>query len=98
MTSSRNIENTTVEIQAVLSRLRMPAEEVAALAPADRLDIEGEGGGGLLVQLIAAGKTVAVASLEVADGKLVATIINHGPGLTGERIDQWKHSKATTTD
>jgi hypothetical protein len=98
MTSSRTIENTALEVQAVLSRLRMPAEEVAALAAADRLDIEGEGGAELLVRLIAAGNIIAVASLEVADGKLVATIINHGPGLTGGRIDQWKHSKATTTD
>jgi len=98
MTPSRTIESTTVEVQAVLSRLRMPTEEVAALAPSDRLEIEPEGGAGLLVQLTAAGETIAVASLEVVDGRLIATIINHGPGIAGRRIDQWKHSKATKKD
>jgi flagellar motor switch/type III secretory pathway protein FliN len=97
MTPSR-LESTTVEVQAVLSRLKMPAEEIAALAPPDRLEIEAEGGAGLQVQLVAAGNTIAVASLEVVDGRLVATIINTGPIIPGGRIDQWKHSKATTTD
>jgi len=95
MTTSR-IENTTVEVQAVLSRLQMAAEEVALLAPSNRLEIEAEGGAGLLVQLVAAGNTIAVASLEVVDGRLIATIINNGPLIPGGRIDQWKLSKATT--
>ena len=95
MTTSR-IENTTVEVQAVLSRLQMAAEEVALLAPSNRLEIEAEGGAGLLVQLVAAGNTIAVASLEVVDGRLIATIINNGPLIPEGRIDQWKLSKATT--
>ncbi|HVN26869.1 MAG TPA: FliM/FliN family flagellar motor switch protein [Candidatus Binataceae bacterium] len=97
MVPARNAENIAIEVEAVLSRLRMAAEEAAALKPGDRLEIEGEGGVGLQVQLVAAGVTVAIASLEVVDGKLVAGIINRGPGLTG-RIDQWKHNKATTMD
>jgi flagellar motor switch/type III secretory pathway protein FliN len=98
MTTARTIESTAVEVQAVLTRLRMPAEEVAALGPDDRLEIEAEGAAGLLVQLIAAGETIAVASVTVVDGRLIATIIHNGPGMTGGRIDQWKHSRATTTD
>jgi hypothetical protein len=97
MTSAISIENTTLEVQAVLSRLRMPAETLAALAPADRLEVESEGGAGLFVQLMTEGVTIAIASLEVVDGQLIATIINTGPGLAGQRIDQWKHSKPTTT-
>ena len=98
MTPSRTIESTAVEVQAVLSRLRMPTEEVAALAPADRNEIEAEAGTGLLVRLVAAGNTIAVASLEVVEGRLVATIINNGPATVAGRIDQWKHSKPTTKD
>jgi hypothetical protein len=98
MTPSRIIESTSVEVQAVLSRLRMPTEEVAALAPPDRIEIEAEAGAGLLVRLVAAGNIIAVASLEAVDGRLVATIINNGPATSEGRIDQWKHSKPTTKD
>ena len=83
----------------------MPAEALAALSPADRLDIEAQSGAQLLVHLVAEGRTLAVASLAQVDGRLIATIIesgvdnnlNSGPGLPGQRIDQWKHRKAKTT-
>jgi flagellar motor switch/type III secretory pathway protein FliN len=98
MNSPRTIENTAVEVQAVLARLRMPAESLAALCCGDHLTVESEDGSGLRVRLIAAGVTIAVASIEVREGSLIATIVNRGPELTGRRIDQWKHSKAMTTD
>ena len=91
----------TTIVDAVLARAKMPLEVVAALSPNDRLEIEPSAGSTLLVELIAAGQTIAVASVEVVDGQLIATIVeNHlsnGPGLAGRRIDQWKLSKATTT-
>jgi hypothetical protein len=101
----RFIEFTTTEVDAVLARLRIPAETLVALSPADRLEIEPPSGSPLLVQLMAAGQTIAFASLEVVDGQLIATIINNdvnndlnnGPGSGGRRIDQWKHRKAKTT-
>jgi flagellar motor switch/type III secretory pathway protein FliN len=86
-----------IQVDAVLARVRMPADAVAALSPNDRLDLEPEAGSQLLVRLMAEGKTIAVASVEVVDGRLVATIINNGPGVAGRRIDQWKHTKAKTT-
>jgi hypothetical protein len=97
---------TAMEVDAVLATVRMPAEALATLSPGDRLDVAPHDGSPLLVRLMAAGETIAVASLEVAaDGRLIATIINHGPGLTGNhgpgltgrRIDQWKLPKAKTT-
>jgi flagellar motor switch protein FliM len=95
------IQTTSVTVDAVLARVRMPAESIAALSPGDWLDIEAQGGAGLLVRLIAEGQTIAVASLEIVDGQLIATILNHdannGPGAAGRRIDQWKHRKAKTT-
>ena len=79
----------------------MPAETLATLSPDDRLEIEPPSGSPLLVHLMAAGHTIAVASLEVVDGQLIATIINNdlnnGPGSGGRRIDQWKLRKAKTT-
>jgi hypothetical protein len=75
----------------------MQADAVAALSPSDRLDIEPEAGSQFVISLMAEGKTIAVASVEVIDGRLVATIINNGPGLAGRRIDQWKYTKAKTT-
>jgi Type III flagellar switch regulator (C-ring) FliN C-term len=95
------IRTTSVTVDAVLARVRMPVESVAALAPGDRLDIEAQGGAGLLVRLVAEGQTIAVAALEIVDGQLIATILNNdannGPGVAGRRIDQWKHRKAKTT-
>jgi flagellar motor switch/type III secretory pathway protein FliN len=95
------IERTPIEVDAVLARLRMPVETLAALSPNDRLDIEPQAGSQLIVHLMAEGQTIAVASVDEIDGQLVATIINNGfnigPGLGGRRIDQWKHTKAKTT-
>jgi len=98
MNSPRTIENTAVEVHAVLARLRMPTESLAALSCGDHLSVESEDGSGLLVRLMAAGVTIAVASIEVIEGSLIATIVNRGPELSGPRIEQWKHRKATTTD
>jgi hypothetical protein len=93
--------STVIEVDAVLARVRMTANSLAALSPNDRLDIEPQAGSELLVQLTVAGQTIAVASVEVIDGQLVATIIdndlNKGPGLAGRRIGQWKYRKAKTT-
>ena len=101
MTLPRFIESTAVAVDAVISRVRMQAESLAALKPGDCLDLEPQAGSELLVQLMVEGQTIAVASVEVVDGQLVATIINNdlnnGPGMTGRRIDQWKHSKAKKT-
>lgn len=94
------IETTTLEVAAVLSRVRMQVETLALLGPGDRLDIEAQNGSQLLVQLMAGGQAIAVASVEQIDGRLIATIINNDlnqlPGVAGGRIDQWKHRKAKT--
>ena len=91
----------TTVVDAILARARMPLEVVAALSPNDRLEVTPPAGSPLLVQLIADGQIIALASVEVIDGQLIATIVeNHlsnGPGLAGRRIDQWKLNKATTT-
>ncbi len=101
MTPRRFIECTTTVVDAVLAQVRMPVESLVALSPGDRLDIEPQAGSQLLVELVAEGQTIALASVEVVDGRLVATIINsgvnNGPGMAGRRIDQWKHRKAKTT-
>jgi flagellar motor switch/type III secretory pathway protein FliN len=89
--------NTVVEVEAVLSSMRMRADALAALAPGDHLDLEAQAGSTLMVRLIADGATVATATLAVEDGRLIATIINSGSGIAGRRIDQWKHSKTKTT-
>ena len=93
----RFLMNTIVEVDAVLSTMRIPAEALAALAPNDHLDLEVQSGSALTVRLMADGATVAIASLAVEDGRLIATIVNSGSGIAGRRIDQWKHSKAKTT-
>ncbi len=91
----------TTIVDAVLARAKMPLEVVAALSPDDRLEVSPSAGAALLVQLIAEGQIIALASVDVVDGQLIATIVeNHlsnGPGLAGRRIDQWKHRKAKTT-
>jgi flagellar motor switch/type III secretory pathway protein FliN len=97
MIPPRFVEATTTEVDAVLARVRMQVDSLAALSPGDRLDIEPPAGSELLIHLMAQGETIAVASVEISDGQLVATIINKGPGVTGRRIDQWKHRKAKTT-
>ena len=97
MTPARSLEALAMEVHAVLARVRMTAESLAALSPADRLDIEPQSSSQLLVELAVEGKTIALASVELIDGQLIATIINNGPGQAGRRIDQWKHSKAKTT-
>jgi flagellar motor switch/type III secretory pathway protein FliN len=102
MTPTGMIQTTSMVVDAVLARVRMQAETLAALSPGDRLDIEPQAGSQLLVHLVAEGQIIAVASVEQVDGQLIATIINNalnnGPGPAGRRIDQWKHRKAKTTD
>lgn len=93
----RSLMNTVVEVEAVLSSMRMRADALAAFAPGDSLDLEVQAGSALTVRLMADGATVATAALAVEDGRLIATIINNGSGIAGRRIDQWKHSKAKTT-
>ena len=97
MSKVRFIEAPVVKVDAVLARVRMPAESLAALSPTDRLDIVSEGGSEPRVEFVVEGEVIAVASIEVVDGQLIATITNNGPARSGRRIDQWKHRKAKTT-
>jgi len=97
MTAASFTQTTTIMVDAVLAYAKMPAETLAALSPNDRLEIEPQAGSALLVELVAQGQTLAVASVEQVDGQLIATIINIGPAIGGRRIDQWKHRKAKTT-
>src|SRR6202030_2230861 len=80
MSKVRFIEGPVVKVDAVLARVRMPAESLAALSTTDRLDIVTEGGSEHRLEFVVEGKIVAVASVEVVDGQLIATIINNGPG------------------
>jgi flagellar motor switch/type III secretory pathway protein FliN len=98
MTPPNSIEATAMEVDAVLARLRMTVEDLATLSPDDRLDVEPAAGSQLRVEFAIKGKTIALASVEVVDGRLIATIINNRPGSAGRRIDQWMHRKAKTTD
>ena len=96
--TARALLNTDVEVEAVLSSMKMPADALAALVPGDQLELDTQGAAAeMTVRLMADGETIAVASLALDGDRLIATIINNGPGNAGRRIDQWKQSKAKTT-
>lgn len=97
MIPGRFLQSIEVSVDAVVARTRMPADSLSTLEPGDFIDLEALAGSELVVRLVVDGDTVAVASIEEVDGQLVATIINNGPGTTGERIDQWMRRKAQTT-
>jgi len=95
--TSRSLLHSEVEIDAVLSSIKMPAEALAGLAAGDHIDLEAQGSTELTVRLVADSETIAVASLTLDGDRLVATILKNGPGGAGKRIDQWKNRKARTT-
>ncbi len=88
-----SLTSANVRVDAVISRLRMPAESLAAVQLGDLIDIEPEVPGGLILQLSINGTTVAWASVREADGQLVGTIIDRNANPKLQRVDQWKLRK-----
>jgi flagellar motor switch/type III secretory pathway protein FliN len=94
----RNLLDPSVTVSAVISRLAMPAAELAALAPGDVLETEPQVGHEPMIRLTIGGATVALATIAKRDGKLIATIINNRPELSGRKGDVWKVKRANPTD
>jgi hypothetical protein len=80
-------------VSAVISRIEMPALSIAALAPGDFLDTEPEIGNQPIVRLTIGATTVVLASIAKVEGRLIATIINNRPDLSGRKGDTWKVRK-----
>ena len=93
MTLANPTLDAEVMVSAVLSRIQMPALSIAALEPGDFLDTEPEIGDPPIVRLTIGATTVALASIAKLEGRLIATIINNGPGLSGRKDDTWKLRK-----
>ncbi len=93
MTTANPTLDAEVMVSAVISRTQMPAASVAALEPGDVLKTEPEIGNLPLVRLTVGASTIALASIEKVDGRLVATIINHRSDLYGRKDDTWKLTK-----
>jgi len=79
-----------VMVSAVISRTEMPALSIAALEPGDCLETEPEIGNQPIVRLTIGATTVALASIAKVEGRLIATIINNRPYLSGRKGDTWK--------
>jgi flagellar motor switch/type III secretory pathway protein FliN len=84
---------TRVTLSAVLAKLRMPAGQLAALAAGDRIEVEPEPGAEPVVRLMVGGATVAVASVEEHDGRLIATISRIGNRSAVRNLEQWQFRK-----
>jgi hypothetical protein len=85
-----------VVVDAVISRIQIPAESLAALEPGDLIDIEPESPNQIVVQLSVAGTIIGSAVVEEKDGRLIATIINTSSHMQGRGNDQWKVRKPKT--
>ena len=93
----RELLDPSVTVSAAISRLEMPAVELAALEPGDILDSEPQVGHEPIVRLTIGGATIALATIAKRDGKLIATIINNRPELSGRKGDVWKVKRANPT-
>jgi Type III flagellar switch regulator (C-ring) FliN C-term len=93
MTPDNPTLDAEVTVSAVISRVAIPALEIAALQPGDRLETEPEIGTQPMVRLTIGATTVALASIAKVEGRLIATIINHCPELFGRKDDIWKVRK-----
>ena len=93
----RELLDPSVTVSAVISRLEMPAMELAALEPGDILDCEPQVGHEPMIRLTIGAATVALATIAKLDGKLIATIINDRPELFGRKGDVWKVKRARPT-
>jgi Type III flagellar switch regulator (C-ring) FliN C-term len=93
MTLANPTLDAEVMVSAVISRIEMPALSIAALAPGDFLDTEPEIGNQPIVRLTIGATTVALASIAKVEGRLIATIINNRPDLSGRKGDTWKVRK-----
>ena len=74
--TTRFAESTTTEVDGSTRDARMAAESLAALSPDDRLEVESPSAPRCWYIQVAAGQTIAVASLTIVDGTLIATIIH----------------------
>jgi len=83
-----------VMVSAVIARAELPGIEVAQLAPGDCLETEPIVGTEPIVRLIVGRTTVALAKVAKVDGRLVATIIENRPEVSGRKGDVWKLRKA----
>ncbi|HLX36145.1 MAG TPA: FliM/FliN family flagellar motor switch protein [Candidatus Binataceae bacterium] len=86
-----------VTVSAVISRLEMSAVELAALEPGDIVETEPQVGHEPMIRLTIGAATVALATIAKRDGKLIATIINNRPELSGRKGDIWKVKRANPT-
>jgi flagellar motor switch/type III secretory pathway protein FliN len=93
MTTNERMTHTQIEVSAVLSRVRMPVETLAALAPGDCLEVEPEISVGAQVRLTIGDKTIAIASVTEDNGCLIATIVRLGAGHAVEKPDPWQFRK-----
>jgi flagellar motor switch/type III secretory pathway protein FliN len=93
MTNAYSMLDAEVMVSAVISRTQMPAVSLAALEPGDFLDTEPEIGSPPIVRLTIGATTVALASIAKVEGRLIATIINNRPDVSGRKGDTWKVRK-----
>ncbi len=90
MTPANPALDAEVMVSAVISRTQMPALSIAALEAGDFLDTEPEIGNQPIVRLTVGTTTVALASIAKVEGRLIATIMNNRPDLSGRKDDTWK--------
>ena len=93
MTPATQTLDAEVMVSAVISRTQMPALSITALEPGDFLDTEPQIGNQPIVRLTIGATTVALASIAKVEGRLIATIINNRPDLSGRKDDTWKVRK-----
>jgi hypothetical protein len=94
MMRSKSTLDAGVTVGAVISRSQLPSASLADLKPGDILQTEPEVGAEPIVRLTIGTTTVAFASIAKVEGRLVATILENRPELSGRKGDKWKVRKA----
>jgi len=95
MIKSNSTLDAEVTVAAVISRSQLPGASIAGLKPGDLLETEPEVGADPIVRLTIGPATVAFASIAKVDGRMIATILENRPELSGRKGDKWKVRKAT---
>jgi flagellar motor switch/type III secretory pathway protein FliN len=93
MTSITSTLDAEVVVAAVISRTQLPGASIAELTPGDILETEPEVGIDPIVRLTVGTTIVAFASIAKVDGRLIATILESRPELSGRKGDKWKVRK-----
>jgi len=93
--ASARVGTVRIQVTAAAARIRILAGELAAVKNGESIEIEPAAGAETLVRLTADGTTLALASVEEQNGRLVGKIIRLGEEPAEGEPEKWRLMSST---